>query len=92
MINICTLTHDVHLVGIKEVIDCRNAGSRKLQGNRVLGGIYEPKTDEVKETGDNCMRRSFLICTPQQILLERSNHEGRGVPILSVHYYSLNYV
>lgn len=78
MINIRILTHYVQLVGIKEMTDCRNARSGELQDNRVLGGIYEPKRDEVKETGDNCMRKSFLICTPQQILvlLGRSNHEG----------------
>jgi hypothetical protein len=75
VINICILRYYVHLVG-KEVIDCRNAQSGKLQDNRALGGKYEPKRDEVKETGDNCIRRSFLICTPQKILLKRSNHEG----------------
>jgi hypothetical protein len=76
VINIFILTYYVHLVGVQEVIDCRNARSGKLQDNRVLGGIYEPKKDEIEENEDNCMRRSFLIRTPKQILLERSNHEG----------------
>jgi hypothetical protein len=49
----------------KKVIDCRNARSGKLQDNRVPGGIYEPKKDEVEETEDNCMR-SFLIRTPNK--------------------------
>jgi len=71
VINIYILTYYVHLVGTEEVIDCRNARSVKLQGNRVLGGKYQRKRDEEKETGDNCMRRSLLNCTPQQILLER---------------------
>jgi hypothetical protein len=62
----------MHLVGITEVTDCKNARSVKLKNKRVLGGISESKRDEVQKNGDNCMRRSFLICT-QQILVGRSN-------------------
>jgi hypothetical protein len=75
VIHICILRYYVYLVGKEEAIDCKNAQSGKLQDNTALGGKYEPKRDEAKETGDNCTRRSFLICT-QQILLQRPNHEG----------------
>jgi hypothetical protein len=33
--------------------------------NRVLRGIFGPKRDEV--TGENCITRSFVICTLRQI-------------------------
>jgi hypothetical protein len=36
--------------------------------NRVLRRIFGPKTDEV--TGENCIMRSFMICTLRQVLLE----------------------
>jgi len=39
LINICILTYYVHLDGVKEVIDYRNARSGKLQDNRVFGRI-----------------------------------------------------
>jgi hypothetical protein len=35
--------------------------------NRVLGRIIGPKRDEVKEkSGENCIMRTFITCTPQQ--------------------------
>jgi hypothetical protein len=39
--------------------------------NRVLRRIFGPKKDEV--TGECCTMRSFIFCTPPQILLGRSN-------------------
>jgi hypothetical protein len=31
--------------------------------NRVLRRIFGPKRDEVTEDGENCIMRSFVICT-----------------------------
>ena len=36
--------------------------------NRVLRRIFEPKRDGVKESGENCIMRSLMICTPHPIL------------------------
>jgi hypothetical protein len=30
--------------------------------NRVLRRIFGPKRDEVQETGENCIMRSFITC------------------------------
>jgi hypothetical protein len=37
--------------------------------NRVLRRIFGPKTDEVTGSGEDYITRSFMICTPQQILV-----------------------
>jgi hypothetical protein len=51
--------------------------------NRVLRRIFGPKWDEVKkESGENYIMRSLMICTPHPILFGRSNREerdGRGM-------------
>jgi hypothetical protein len=44
------LTYYVYLVGTKEVTNCKNARSGKLQDNRVLGGTFEPKRDMCRRT------------------------------------------
>jgi hypothetical protein len=36
--------------------------------NRVLRGIFRPKRDEGKGSGENYIMGSFMICTPHQIL------------------------
>jgi hypothetical protein len=35
--------------------------------NRVLRRISGPKTDELAEGGENCITRSFMICTLRHI-------------------------
>jgi hypothetical protein len=37
--------------------------------NRVLRRIFGPKRDEVTN-GENCIMKSFMICTLRQVLLE----------------------
>jgi hypothetical protein len=41
--------------------------------NRVLRRIFGPKRDEMRENGGSCTMRSFIVYTPPQILLGRSN-------------------
>jgi len=36
--------------------------------NWVLRGIFRPKRDEVKWSGEDYIMGSFMICTPHQIL------------------------
>jgi hypothetical protein len=36
--------------------------------NRILRRIFGPKRDEIIWAGENCIIRSFIICTPHQIL------------------------
>jgi hypothetical protein len=39
--------------------------------NRVLKGIFGPKGErEGHDKGENCVMRSFIICTPCQTALE----------------------
>jgi hypothetical protein len=40
--------------------------------NRVLRGIFGSKTDGARKAWENCMMRSFIICTLHLILLEWS--------------------
>jgi hypothetical protein len=35
--------------------------------NRVLRRIFGPKRDEVTGGGENCITRSFVICTLRQV-------------------------
>jgi len=37
--------------------------------NNVLREIYEPKKEEVKDTHEKCLIRSFMICNLKQLLL-----------------------
>jgi hypothetical protein len=37
--------------------------------NKVLRRIFRPKTDEVTGDGENCIMKSFIICTLRQVLL-----------------------
>jgi hypothetical protein len=43
---------------------------RRLRGfeNRVLRRIFGPNREEVKESGENCIMRSLIICTPHPLL------------------------
>jgi len=43
--------------------------------NGVLRRIFEPKREEVTGSGENCVMRSLMICTPQQMLFGLSNRE-----------------
>jgi hypothetical protein len=43
--------------------------------NRVLRRIFGPKR-KWQEVGEDCIMRSFMTCTLQQILLGRSSHGG----------------
>jgi len=45
----------------------------KVFENRVLRRIFEPKRDEVTGSGENCVMRSLMICTPHQMLFRLSN-------------------
>jgi len=38
--------------------------------NRVLRKMFGPRRDEVTGTFGECIMRSFMICTPHQILFE----------------------
>ena len=40
-----------------------------MLGNRVLRKVFKSKRDEVTGSGENCIRRSFIMCIPHQILL-----------------------
>jgi hypothetical protein len=33
----------------------------------VLWGIFGPERDEVRGSGENCIKRSFMVCTAHQI-------------------------
>jgi hypothetical protein len=44
--------------------------------NGVPRKIFGHKRDEVTGTGENCIMRSFVICTPQQILFGSSKSGG----------------
>jgi hypothetical protein len=35
--------------------------------NRVLRRIFGPKRDEVTVNGENCITKSFMICTLRQV-------------------------
>jgi hypothetical protein len=39
----------------------------KVFENRVLRRIFGPKRDKVKVFGENCIMRSFVICTLRQV-------------------------
>ena len=43
--------------------------------NKVLRRIFEPKRDKVTGSGENCVMRSLMICTPHQMLFGLSNRE-----------------
>jgi hypothetical protein len=36
---------------------------------RVLRKIFGPKREEIKETGENCIVSSFMVCTAHQTQL-----------------------
>jgi hypothetical protein len=38
--------------------------------NRVLRRIFGPKRERERENGENCITRSFVICTLRQVYLE----------------------
>ena len=40
----------------------------RVSENRVLRRIFRPKRDEVTGSGENCIMRSLMICTPHPIL------------------------
>jgi hypothetical protein len=40
---------------------------RRVYEKRVLGRIFGPKRDEVQEERENCITRSFVICTLRQV-------------------------
>jgi hypothetical protein len=57
---------------IKEEHRLRNKVLRRILRlrvfeNRVLRRIFVPKRDEVTGGGDNCIARSFVICTLRQV-------------------------
>jgi hypothetical protein len=41
----------------------------RLRGfeNRVLRRLFGPKRDEVTGSGEDCITKSFMLCTPHQI-------------------------
>jgi hypothetical protein len=43
--------------------------------NRLLKKIFGPTMDEIKRTGRDCRMRSFMICTPHEVLFGWSNQE-----------------
>jgi hypothetical protein len=45
----------------------------RVSENRVLSRIFRRKREEVQETGEDCILRSFITCTIHQILLEWLN-------------------
>jgi hypothetical protein len=46
----------------------REERGQRVFENRVLRGIFEPKRDELRGSGENYIMRSFIICTAHQIL------------------------
>jgi hypothetical protein len=44
--------------------------TRRGLENRVLRRIFGPKRDEVIRGGESCIMRSFINCTPCQVILE----------------------
>jgi hypothetical protein len=47
----------------------------KVFENTVLRDILVPKGDNIKGTGKDYIRRSFMSCIARQILFGRSNQE-----------------
>jgi hypothetical protein len=47
----------------------------RVFGNRVLRKIFRHKRYELKGSREDYIPRSFMICTPHQILFELSNCE-----------------
>jgi hypothetical protein len=45
-----------------------NERTLRVFENRVLRRIFGPKSDEVTESGEDYITRSFVICTSHQIL------------------------
>ena len=43
--------------------------------SRVLRRMFEPKRDNITGSGENCVMRSLMICTPHQMLFGLSNRE-----------------
>jgi hypothetical protein len=64
--------------------------------NRVLRRIFEPKSDERREGGKNCITMSFMICTLRQVkgnrrepdVFEMDSTKQLGVVGSGTRYYS----
>jgi hypothetical protein len=48
----------------------REAHRLRVFENKVLRRIFGPKRDEVTGGGENCIMRSFVICTLRRVYLE----------------------
>jgi hypothetical protein len=48
-------------------LELREEHRLRLFENRVLRRIFGPKRDEVQASGENCIMRSFTICTLRQV-------------------------
>jgi len=55
--------------GEKWSLTMREEHRVRVSENRVLRRIFGPRRDEVAWDKENYIRRSFMICTPRQILL-----------------------
>jgi hypothetical protein len=49
----------------------------KVYENRILGQIFGNKREEVTGGKEDYTRRSFKLCTPHQVLFERSKRGGK---------------
>ena len=49
--------------------------------NRVLRNVFEPKRDEVQETGESGIMRTCMICIPNHIfrLSHQEKRDGYGM-------------
>jgi hypothetical protein len=49
------------------VCDIKREHRLRVFENRVLRRIFGPERGDVREVGENCLMRSFIICTLRQI-------------------------
>jgi hypothetical protein len=54
-------------MGVKLGLKLREEHELRIFKNRVLRRIFGPKRDVVREGGERCIMRSFVICTPRQV-------------------------
>jgi len=50
-------------------VDCHRGLRLKEFENRVLMKIFVPKSEKLREAEEDCIIRSFITCTLQQLLL-----------------------
>jgi hypothetical protein len=47
----------------------REGDRQRIFKNVALRNVFPPKAENIGGTGENSLRRSFITCTPREILL-----------------------